>query len=115
MIELADEEFMLVAAKALVDHAAEGLPIMRKMALNRLKPTSRMTDEMVSRDSYPDLIGDRVHFEVVLSAGDPQLRVVAIKLGEIHLRKTTEVEVMGKGSGCRIGWVIGKGHEGRVW
>jgi hypothetical protein len=38
-----------------------------------------------------------------LSAGDPQLRVVAIKLWEIHLRKTTEVEVMGKGSGAELG------------
>jgi hypothetical protein len=94
MIELADEELMLVAAKALVDHAAEGLPIMRKMALNGLKPTSRSADEMVSRYSNPDLRRDRIHFEVVLSSGDPQLRVVAIKLWEIHLWKTTKVEVM---------------------
>ena len=86
MVELADEKLVLVSAKTLVYHAAEGLPIMRKITLNRLKPTSSSTDEVVGSNSNPNLVGNRVHFEVVLGAGDPQLGVVPVKLRKIHFR-----------------------------
>jgi hypothetical protein len=87
---------MLVSAKTLVDHVVEGLPITRKITLNRLKPTSSGIDEVVGSNSNPNLVGNRVHFEVILGTGDPELRVIAIKLREIHLRMAPKVEVVGK-------------------
>lgn len=119
MVELADEELVLVSAETLVDHATEGLPIMRKITLHRLKPTSSSTDEVVGSNSNPNLMGNRVYFEVILGTRDPELRVVAIELMEIHLRKALKVEVVGKrgmgGISCecwkrrvvRIEWGLG--------
>ena len=114
MVELADEKLVLVSAKTLVDHVAEGLPIMRKITLNRLKPTSSSTDEVVGSNSNPNLVGNRVHFEVILGTGDPELRVIAIKLRGIRLRKVPKVEVVGKRGLGGVSWECWKMHVVRI-
>lgn len=86
MVELADEKLMLVSAETLVDHVAEGLPILGKCTLNRLKLASSNTNEMVGSNSNPNLMGNIIHFKVILGACDPELRIIAIKLRKIHLR-----------------------------
>lgn len=58
MVELADEKFMLIAAELLVDRAIEGLPIMREVTLNGLKPTSSCADEMMGGNPDPNLVGN---------------------------------------------------------
>jgi hypothetical protein len=49
---------MLITTKTLVDHAAEGLPIMRKVALDGLEPTSSSAGEVVGGNSNPNLWGN---------------------------------------------------------
>lgn len=109
MIELVDEKFVLVTAKALVDHVAKSLPIMRKMSLDGLEPTSRSANEVMGRNSDPNLRGNRLHFEVILSTSDPQLRVITVKLWEIHLGEATKVEIMGQWGLGEVGVYCGCG------
>lgn len=47
---------------------------------------------MVGGDTDPDRGRDGVHVDVVLGASETQLWVVSVKLREIHLSKTPNVE-----------------------
>jgi hypothetical protein len=117
---LPQEEFVLVSVEALEDHRAEFGPVSGgQEVFDRLEPTFGGTNEVHGRHTNPHWRFDGIHLKVIHSAGDPELRVFAIKFWKLELGKATQVGGVGKDvAGCRgrmewriwwrSGWGIGR-------
>jgi hypothetical protein len=78
---------MLITAETVVQQGGEILPSdVLNATLDRLEPASGRVSEVMCGHPNPDGRMHRVHFEMILSASNPEFRIVTIKLGEQHLR-----------------------------
>lgn len=85
--ELAKEKLMLILAKAFTNHITQGGPIsLWDLVVDRLKPTLGCCDEIHCGNANPHRRMNRVHVEVVVGLGNPQLGCGTIELRKMHLR-----------------------------
>lgn len=110
---------MLIAAKSLTNQNTEGGPVgVRDLMVDRLKPTLSSADEVHGGHAHPHGRMDRVHVEIVMGVGHPELGCGPTKLRKWHFRK-----MAGKGENIgRIGWkkwwwwwTIGGNWVGLLW
>jgi hypothetical protein len=89
---LANEEFVLIAAEALADHATEIWSVLfHQFTFDGLKPTACGTSELHSGAFHPHGRIDGIEVKVILGTGHPVLGVIAVELVEVHLWKVAEM------------------------
>lgn len=97
---LAQEEFVLITTKTLVDQGTEGRPIKRrKLLLDGLQLALGGFCEMHCGHMDPHRSLHSIHFEVIRGTGHPELGIVTIEFWKFELRKATQMSGIELGSG----------------